>query len=198
MADKINTGPKTIGEASKLALAELLLKAAKNPKSEITMDDYNYYIETGKLNFANGGMASINDMIRPIGMAAGGPIPPEEPKIRPKEKPVNFKAIMAEFDTPENRAGPGEPVGIEKIIADEFAVDPRFTMKQRIKEMLGMGGDQGSASSLSREELEGLLKSLNISLMLAQETGSFLGGGNAEKIKELENQIRQIELELLK
>ena len=45
-----------------------------------------------------------------------------------------------------------------------------------------------------RAELEGLLKSLNISLMLAHE--SFLGGGNAEKIKELENQIRQIELML--
>jgi len=169
MADKINTGPKTIGEASKLALAELLLKAAKNPKSEITMDDYNYYIETGKLNFANGGMASINDMIRPIGMAAGGPIPPEEPKIRPKEKPVNFKAIMAEFDTPENRAGPGEPVGIEKIIADEFAVDPRFTMKQRIKEMLGMGGDQGSSNFADDLELEIIkLESMIKSLMTDQ------------------------------
>ena len=78
MVEKINTGPKTLGEASKLALAELLLKAAKNPKSEITMDDYNYYIETGKLNFAGGGMASINEMTRPIGMAAGGPITPED------------------------------------------------------------------------------------------------------------------------
>lgn len=55
-----------------------------------------------------------------------------------------------------------------------------------------------SGGDANRAELEGLLKSLNISLMLAQETGSFLGGGNAEKIKELENQIRQIELELLK
>jgi hypothetical protein len=99
-------------------------------------------------NKAGGGMMNINEMIRPIGMAAGGPIPPEKPKIRPKEKPVNFKAIMAEFDTPENKAGPGEPVGIEKIIADEFAVDPRFTMKQRIKKMLGMGEDQGSASGM--------------------------------------------------
>ena len=39
MVEKINTGPKTLGEANKLALAELLLKAAKNPKSEITMED---------------------------------------------------------------------------------------------------------------------------------------------------------------
>ena len=32
--------------------------------------------------------------------------------------------------------------------------------------------------------------------MLAQETGSFLGGGNAGKIKELENQIKQVQLML--
>ena len=46
----------------------------------------------------------------------------------------------------------------------------------------------------SKAELEGLLKSLNISLMLAQ--GSFLGGSNSEKIKDLEKQIRQVELML--
>ena len=72
MEEKINTGGKTIGEASKLALAELLLKAAKNPKSEITMEDYNNYIKTGKLNFASGGMANINDMTRPVGYEKGG------------------------------------------------------------------------------------------------------------------------------
>ncbi len=72
MVEKINTGVKTIGEASKLALAELLLKAAKNPKSEITMEDYNNYIKTGKLNFASGGMANINDMTRPVGYEKGG------------------------------------------------------------------------------------------------------------------------------
>lgn len=77
-------------------------------------------------------------MTRPLGYDLGG--------IVPKEKPVNFKALMAEFDTPENIAGPGEPVGIEKIIADQFPVDPRFTAKQKIKEMLGIGGDQGSES----------------------------------------------------
>ena len=55
-------------------------------------------------------------------------------------------------------------------------------------------GMAGGGDPKDRAELEGLLKSLNISLMLAHE--SFLGGGNAEKIKELENQIRQIELML--
>ena len=31
-------------------------------------------------NKAGGGMMNINDMIKPIGMAGGGPISPEEPK----------------------------------------------------------------------------------------------------------------------
>jgi DNA-binding protein YbaB len=64
---KIEVGPKSIGEASKLALAEMLLAAAKNPKSEITMDDYNNYMKTGKLNFAKGGIVNIFDMIKPVG-----------------------------------------------------------------------------------------------------------------------------------
>jgi hypothetical protein len=74
MAEKINTGPKSIGEASKLALAEMLLAAAKNPKSEITMDDYNNYMKTGKLNFASGGIASMDDMTKPLGYENGGPV----------------------------------------------------------------------------------------------------------------------------
>ena len=68
MVEKINTGPKTIGEASKLALADMLLRAAKNPKSEITMDDYNNYMKTGQLNFAKGGIVDIFDMIKPVGV----------------------------------------------------------------------------------------------------------------------------------
>ena len=49
-----------------------------------------------------------------------------------------------------------------------------------------------------RLELEGLLKSLRFSLMLAQGTGtpSFLGGGSSQQIRDLEKQIRQIELML--
>jgi len=65
---KIELGPKKLGEASKLALAEMLLRAAKNPKSEITMSDYNNYMKTGQLNFAKGGIVSIFDMIKPVGV----------------------------------------------------------------------------------------------------------------------------------
>jgi len=143
-------------------------------------------------NMKHGGMMNMDKMTRPLGYAAGGPIPKNE-----------FDVLMAEFDTPENRAGPGEPVGLEKIIAEKYAVDPRHTLPDNFpvdSKFLAreMGGDQGSAPSLSREELEGLLKSLRISLMIAEGTAtpSFLGGGSSQQIKELENKIRQIELEL--
>ena len=94
---------------------------------------------------AGGGMMSIDEMIRPIGMAAGGPIPPEEPKIKPKEKPVNINRILAEFDTPENKEGPGERSMISKILnIGDPVIDREFTMKQIVKKMLGIGEDQGS------------------------------------------------------
>ena len=116
---------------------------------------------------------NINYLTRPLGFANGGdtivPKPKPKPDIKPKEKPVNFKAIMAEFDTPEAKAGQKEPTGIEKIIADEFAVDPRFTMKQRIKAMLGIGGDQGSSNFADDLELEIIkLESVIKSLMTDQ------------------------------
>lgn len=53
-----------------------------------------------------------------------------------------------------------------------------------------------SGGDANRAELEGLLKSLNISLMLAQETGSFLGGGSSQQIRNLEKKIREIQLML--
>ena len=92
----------------------------------------------GTQSYAGGGIATMDDMIRPIGMAAGGPVPKNE-----------FDAIMAEFDTPENKAGPGEPVGLEKIIAEKYAVDPRHTLPDNFPvdaKFLAreMGGDQGS------------------------------------------------------
>ena len=89
-------------------------------------------------NKAGGGMMNMDEMTRPLGYAAGGPIPRNK-----------FDALMAEFDTPENKAGPGEPVGLEKIIAEKYAVDPRHTLPTNFpvdSKFLAreMGGDQGS------------------------------------------------------
>jgi len=139
-------------DAAKTVKEDIIDPVVVEPAAKKMVEGENILKRMFTPNMNQGGMMNMDEMIRPIGFANGGDtiIPKEKPSpdIVPKEKPVNFKAIMAEFDTPENRAGPGEPVGIEKIIADEFAVDPRFTMKQRIKEMLGMGGDQGSASGM--------------------------------------------------
>ena len=52
-----------------------------------------------------------------------------------------------------------------------------------------LGFEKGG--SMSREELETALKSLNISLMLEE---SFLGGGNSAKLDQIKKQIKQIEL----
>ena len=98
---------------------------------------------------AKGGMINMNEMIRPVGFANGGDtiIPKEKPSpdIKPKEKPVNFKAIMAEFDTPENRAGPGERSMFSKMLnIGDPVIDREFTMKEIVKKMLGMGEGGGS------------------------------------------------------
>ena len=138
---------------------------------------------------AGGGMMNMDDMIRPVGFANGGDtiIPKEKPSpdIKPKEKPVNFKAIMAEFDTPENKAGPGEPTGIEKIIADQFEIDPRFTMKQRVKEMLGMGGDQGSSNFADQLELEIIKLESTIKSLITDEV--LTGTDNSRSIQGNQN-----------
>jgi len=119
---------------------------------------------------AGGGMATMNEMIRPIGMAAGGPIPPEEPKIKPKEKPVNFKAIMAEFDTPEAKAGQKEPVGFSKILADLFPVDPinkfkdeqfKPLLKTIMKSSPTLSATEGIANLLMKEAGAAEIKDLS-------------------------------------
>ena len=124
------------------------------------------------MNKRGGGMMNMDEMIRPLGYEVGGIIPRSKPKPRivPKEKPIDFDALMAEFDKPENKAGPGAPTGIEKIIADQFTIDPRFTMKQKIKKMLGIGGDQGSGIL----DDSASLKTLAMKLALKQASQSLL------------------------
>ena len=115
---------------------------------------------------------NMDEIIRPLGYEVGGivPRPKPKPRIVPKEKPIDFDALMAEFDKPENKAGPGAPTGIEKIIADQFTIDPRFIMKQKIKKMLGIGGDQGSGIL----DDSASLKTLAMKLALKQASQSLL------------------------
>ena len=160
-------------DAAKTVKKDIIDPVVVEPAAKKMVEGENILKRMFTPNMNQGGMMNMNDMIRPVGFANGGDtiIPKEKPSpdIKPKEKPVNFKAIMAEFDTPENRAGPGEPVGIEKIIADQFEIDPRFTMKQRIKEMFGMGEGGGSILDDASD-----LRILSMKLVLKEAADSLL------------------------
>ena len=160
-------------DAAKTVKKDIIDPVVVEPAAKKMVEGENILKRMFTPNMNQGGMMNMNDMIRPVGFANGGDtiIPKEKPSpdIVPKEKPVNFKAIMAEFDTPENRAGPGEPVGIEKIIADQFEIDPRFTMKQRIKEMFGMGEGGGSILDDASD-----LRILSMKLVLKEAADSLL------------------------
>jgi len=160
-------------DAAKTVKEDIIDPVVVEPAAKKMVEGENILKRMFTPNMNQGGMMNMNEMIRPVGFANGGDtiIPKEKPSpdIKPKEKPVNFKAIMAEFDTPENRAGPGEPVGIEKIIADQFEIDPRFTMKQRIKEMFGMGEGGGSILDDASD-----LRILSMKLVLKEAADSLL------------------------
>jgi hypothetical protein len=88
-----------------------------------------------------GGMMNMDEMIRPIGYEVGGivPRPKPKPRIVPKEKPIDFDALMAEFDKPENKLGPGERSMLSKILnTGDPVIDREFQFRQFLKKMLGM------------------------------------------------------------
>ncbi len=84
---------------------------------------------------------NINYLTRPLGFANGGDTivqkPKPKPDIKPKEKPVNINRILAEFDTPENKAGPGERSMISKILnIGDPVIDREFQFKEILKPVL--------------------------------------------------------------
>ena len=171
MSKKVNAGEDEFFEQREADRTKQRLMKENNITQEQMNQIANQPMDLlAPINKRGGGMMNMDEIIRPLGYAAGGPIPREEPIIKPKEKPIDFDALMAEFDKPENKAGPGAPTGIEKIIADQFTIDPRFTMKQKIKKMLGIGGDQGSGIL----DDSASLKTLAMKLALKQASQSLL------------------------
>ena len=175
MSKKVNAGEDEFFEQREADRTKQRLMKENNITQEQMNQIANQPMDLlAPINKRGGGMMNMDEIIRPLGYAAGGPIPREEPIIKPKEKPIDFDALMAEFDKPENKAGPGAPTGIEKIIADQFTIDPRFTMKQKIKKMLGIGGDQGSgilddSASLNTLAMKLALKQASQSLLEMDE-----------------------------
>ena len=69
-----------------------------------------------------------------------------------------------------------------------------------INEMIRPIGMAGGGDAAKILELKSALKALNMSLMLAEGTGtpSFLGGGSSQQIRKLEDAIRDIEIDIEK
>ena len=96
-------------------------------------------IDLQKMN--EGGMMTMENMTIPIGYEEGGivPRPKPKPRIVPKEKPIDFDALMAEFDKPKNKLGPGERSMLSKILnTGDPVIDREFQFRQFLKKMLGM------------------------------------------------------------
>jgi len=96
-------------------------------------------IDLQKMN--EGGMMNMDEMMRPLGYEVGGivPKPKPKPRIAPKEKPIDFDALMAEFDKPENKLGPSERSMLSKILnTGDPVIDREFQFRQFLKKMLGM------------------------------------------------------------
>ena len=101
-----------------------------------------------------GGMMDINNMTRPLQSYKHGgihitpkikpklklkPKPKPKPKIVPKEELIDFDKLMAEFNKPENKSGPGEQSMLSKIInIGDPVIDREFQFRQFIKKMLGI------------------------------------------------------------
>tara|TARA_A100001391_G_scaffold105960_1_gene70841 strand:- start:309 stop:911 length:603 start_codon:yes stop_codon:yes gene_type:complete len=137
-------------------------------------------------NKAMGGMMNINNMIRPVGFANGGDT------IVPKQKPMSddakLKMFMAEM---EGSKGPEEPKGIEKLIADVFPIDPRFTAKQKIKKILGMTQETGG----SLMEDVGDLSTLTKRLLLKKSLVDYGGRDALQKMDDLDK-MSPVEIEI--
>ena len=135
---------------------------------------------------AGGGMMNINNMIRPVGFANGGDT------IVPKQKPMSddakLKMFMAEM---EGSKGPGEPKGIEKLIADVFPIDPRFTAKQKIKKILGMTQETGGGLM----EDVGDLSTLTKRLLLKKSLVDYGGRDALQKMDDLDK-MSPVEIEI--
>ena len=119
-------------------------------------------------NKAMGGMMNINDMIRPVSYKQGGPAGMTESERQKSDDSRKLKMIIAEMEGSE---GPGEPTGIEKFVADTFPIDPRFTAKQRIKEILGMTQDTGGSLLDDVDDLRTMTKRYVLLKSLAESYG---------------------------
>ena len=83
----------------------------------------------GGKKFAHGGMMNMNEMIRPLGYAAGGPIPKEEPDL-------TYDQVVEMLSADKSSAKEPSPFGLiggtQKWLAEKYPVNPLTEMKDNL------------------------------------------------------------------
>ena len=110
-------GPSTMG-------ADLIPESVLNDMAE----DLGVK-EKEPMTFAGGGMAIMDDMIKPIGYDVGGIVPKKKP-----EKELTYKQIVEMLKADKTSAK--EPTGFYKYLADTYPVDP---INKTIDELKALG-----------------------------------------------------------
>tara|TARA_R100000234_G_scaffold116511_1_gene93689 strand:+ start:505 stop:1590 length:1086 start_codon:yes stop_codon:yes gene_type:complete len=90
-------------DAAKTVKEDIIDPVVVEPAAKKMVEGENILKRMFTPNMNQGGMMNINEMIRPIGMAAGGPIPPEEPK---KENKNGFGSLLMDFIRSEGMFAP--------------------------------------------------------------------------------------------
>jgi len=150
-----------------------------------------------------GGMMNINDMIRPLGYALGGPAGMQESE----RDNIEFAKIMKDLNTPENKEGPGKPgmmYNVLQAISGDNTIDPFFKVKEKVKD-LGERGFEGIRSLFGARAAEAgplvdFIKSKRSRLM-SEVSGEMMGnifgtGVNEDKIKILKIEIDKLTKQL--
>jgi len=110
-------GPSTMG-------ADLIPESVLNDMAE----DLGVK-EKEPMTFAGGGMAMMDDMIRPVGYDVGGIVPKKKP-----EKELTYEEVVKMLKADKTSAK--EPRGFYKFLADAYPVDP---INKTIDELKALG-----------------------------------------------------------
>jgi hypothetical protein len=137
-------------DAAKTVKEDIIDPVVVEPAAKKMVEGENILKRMFTPNMNQGGMMNINEMIRPIGMAAGGPIPPEEPK---KENKNGFGSLLMDFIRSEGMFAPSgkkfdtsdspmfkdvKPIGLLDDAADLRILSMKLVLKEAADSLLEM------------------------------------------------------------
>ena len=148
---------------------DLLIDASPSPRGtgELTpeiIEEFKKGQAQERMNKQGGGMMDINRMTVPLGYANGGPAGMTQDEF--------IKAQMIQEDDPRDLSKLSK---FDQFISDRFPVDPRFTAKEEIKDVLRTGREIGSKGLEGIKEIGS--KSLGAIKYAVEE---LIGAGPAE------------------